>query len=866
MIKKGKSVYNLLPYLDSVLQDTFGEYFNVYDLSSTLAIGKNFFRLKALKGALKQNSPVLIDIRDSEGNPIYFEVLNTKGEDGSRIISIHVEVNTPPGNCIIMIAGHSNRSIGSIDVMWHRIATIATNSTTNSPILYTRPPIVEIAESRAVYRKLVSTNSRRVNIANTSTTISLKTPQLPTEFTRQEKFLTQDTEYTNLKKLDSKSQVKTLITPGRSESVTFGKTNESAKLPANIPLPVISTSSPFFSKSMEGGEVLINNVVVSHLKPADVTSNSPFTVLAFSASIIEVVSDTVAYIDRPFYKKVEYVNNAGQKRVVVLDSFINHSNFTASYVDKPNLQVTSASESFASVDIKRLSPSAGLVDKIHIKFRPIGSFGEYVDVGEFRITQQNLLSDRLTYKLTDSEGYTEKPIGQIETTADLSNYWSSYVVGGGSINLSRNTTRVEQGFRVNYTPPIGEPANAYGVVQTYSRYYFECAKDTEYLIELDYYARSTSTAIPQLDVYVSGSRIDSGVVNRTKMLTPNSSLALGTFVDSITSQKGGEGKFKTSFKAHSDGNLILNLAIRSGQWHLGNISISPIVQAGYTPNHIRLGIPTSRFEVNSELSVLVEYYNKNNVKSTTESKVYGVYFTGSFKPDISGSLYDTGSFVTKTSFNDYTSSAALTFVKNSQSSSFYNWNNFTNIPNNLLSGSQQIANDISGSFEQTALTLAAATSLLSSSLEARILPLEQPTFAGTTVTYIGNLQGISTRPKLLSMFSMPTSASIEKAFVFVSSSASWNKVTFYFTTGSLDEVYDPRSSGTEYNQANRFGIITLSSGGSLFNYTSSVVNSPGWPSVGRTTLEYIRIFASSSGANIPDDNTRTTIGLVLRKA
>lgn len=942
MIPKSKSTYNLAPYLSTAIIDSNQQYFQVFEFPEKFAIGKNSFRLKANSGTLAIGSPVFIDIRDTNNNPIYFEVLNKKTQDSSRIVVVHIDKNLPDGNCTVLIGGivreTRNWDLGP-NVLLYRIVPLTTSAKTQSPIIFENPPTIQVTEIRTSYEKLTSTANRAIQTkASPQNTITILAPQVGEEFLNKSKILDQTDESFIVNVLDPKKSQKVFYSSlsgslgPRTINKTFGNSNESRYLPKFTDLPVVTTILPFFSKSMEGGQIILNRIVPRHLIPGDVQNVNAFAITNFSASIIRVINSQIAQIDNILYKPVKYKNTQGQNREVIVDSIYDHRNFSASYVGPPTLQVTKISESFAVFDVKNLDPAGGSIDKIHVKYKPIGSFGDFKDAGEFRVYKQNLLSDRLNYLLTDTEGYVEKPIGKITNSSDLNAYWSSHVVGGGTVSLYRDIKQVYEGVGIVYNPPTGNPDTSYAVVSTYSRYYFECVKNTEYTLEFRFFAESKGIAderIPQLDIYVSGSNVTAGVTSEKNTLSPISSPSLGTFITSISNDRNGNQKISVPFKTLDDGYTKFNFVVRSGNWVVGDLTVTPNVMPGYTPNQVRFNIPVDRFDTNSELALLVEYYDSFNKKAELESKVYGVYFTGSYKPEFSGSVSYSGS-IPIAKYDQTTPSTTWTFPHNlnqlypvvtvygdddkviipqeiiaqdsntlivtfpvaltgtivAAGGNFVNisgsccpWDNIPskppgivsgssqidyksieNVPVGILSSSFQISTEISGAFESTAIDLANATSILSSSLESRIIPLEYSTvntyYRGT---YIG---ATSTKPKLFHREALVGSYEVEKVYIYISASnATFSKAEFYFTSGSLLTAYDPRSN-SDYDSTKQIGKVTMNTVAT--GYTSSVWSPTGW--VIRNGINgMITFFVSASANSLLNNNSFTTAGLILKR-
>ena len=70
---------------------TSSDFFNIVDLPPYLGYGKNSMRIVGSnKNLLQPNSQIQVEVLDSAGNPIYYEIPNKTYSDGSRVITIWV--------------------------------------------------------------------------------------------------------------------------------------------------------------------------------------------------------------------------------------------------------------------------------------------------------------------------------------------------------------------------------------------------------------------------------------------------------------------------------------------------------------------------------------------------------------------------------------------------------------------------------------------------------------------------------------------------------------------------------------------------------------------------------------------------------
>ena len=82
-------------------------YFNIVEFPTVLTAGKNLFKIKANANTLVRNSRVHIEVLDYNNNPVYYEVVKYAEVDGTRVITIWVYPDTPPGAARVFVGGRA---------------------------------------------------------------------------------------------------------------------------------------------------------------------------------------------------------------------------------------------------------------------------------------------------------------------------------------------------------------------------------------------------------------------------------------------------------------------------------------------------------------------------------------------------------------------------------------------------------------------------------------------------------------------------------------------------------------------------------------------------------------------------------------
>lgn len=683
-----------IPYKD--INTTSDNYFRILDAPERLYVGKTSFRIRANFDTLAQGSTIYIDIIDSTGNTIYHEVADFIGKDKSRLIVIHTYSNTPPGEATIYVAGRMkfnastnqyidyNNNPDSWDyihypnIIWTKKLVVIPTDQNNEEILFLSSPIVSCHERVERFVTAPVSARKKVIQATGSDSLSLQSTIQPFQYSNTSRYSTTFNETGNYLDLDP------------SGSQTFIQSNK-IQVPEYFGFNTIRSENLEFSKDMVGGKITIKN-------PGDLNTS-------YSASILKVIDKNTIQVDAPF----NYSN--GDRNI---SSFAAASDFTASYISRDVTVTNFETESFVQIDLKNLEPVAGLVNKVRVSYKPYGTFGEFISVGEFPINEQNYLIDSSSL-LTDKISIIEQPLGDLSGSYAYDQYWS--LVSNPTLNLYtaiQEAFTLDRGGSLFYTSSTAVTASQVdylSYLKLDSEYGVNACSNTEFKLELStrYSPQTTYVGIlsdyqhQQIDVYISGSNILTDDVHNTKLNTLLSTKQFGTYIGSISTLKGTtQLDSKLYFKTIDDGLIYPIFVIRSGNgWEFKEITLTPRKELGYSPNQAKLMVPINTLKTNIELVLKLEYLAGNGRKADVDSTLYGLSFTGTGFPKdrlLSGSGIISSSGQFKTYFDFYSSSIAGF----SGSIDYYD---VINRPT-LISSSFQIATDISGAFAQISSSLA----------------------------------------------------------------------------------------------------------------------------------------------------------------
>ena len=670
--------------------------FHLYDFPETFYLGKNSFKIFVDRDNLVDGSQIYIDIIDARGNSIYYKVSNQISPDRTRNIIVHIYDTTPIGECLVLIAGrlkqnpktkqpirYSNEPT-SVEyknipnVIWKgKVNVSLTENVTD--ITFDSLPIVTYQEIRIPQQEYSLSGSRIYNhIPSSSILINLNSITNPSQL-KQTNLNTERT---------SDGDVIVKLPTNISGS---GRLESYPKIPSNVQYSIIKTNIPFFSSSMEGGNIFVNNITYDRPK----NSLTTFVSQSYSGSIIEVVNSTSCKIYPPFDVIINYLDSNGISRKLRVDKFTNHSNFTASYLRPLTfVENTSSYTSYIKLRIENAEPELGSIKYLNISYKELNKIGLPIDLGQYPVPIRNLLVDPSLYEYSTTSGIENKSIGKFTSTSIYDTYWSGSTNTGYEVYPNRTGEQLSDSILMDTS--VFTNSNNFAKIHLLNQYLVDVFKNTEYELSFNIYTspQQTIPSLPiQLDVYVSGSSIIESIPSQTQLVLPLLNID-GVYLGSITNQYGLVQNPKFNFKANTTGKITPIFIFRSIPLEIGNISLTYRNEIGYSPNTIEQEIRIPDLTERTELQLNIEYLNSKKYPSDYVSKVYGVEFQGN------------------------------TLITGSSGT--------TSLPSGLISSSRQIASDISGAFTQ-----------LSSSLSQRITVFETKTlFSSSQQVQYSQISGI----------------------------------------------------------------------------------------------------------------------------
>jgi hypothetical protein len=313
-------------------------YFRVSDVPQILTKGKNLIKISGHPTNLKEDTQIFIDVRDSNGNPIYYEIPDYIEDDKSRVISIWVyhdkgDDNTPNGEATITLVGVANNDVdglpvpasykNKLNVRWQTKVNVDRDRSSTTPIIFNSngiTPSLILSESIESYQNQ---------------------PQ-------------------------SGNDLDLTVQEGKVRYIFKGKT------------PIVQiTDGTTFNQEMQDSSILLSNFTT----PATPKSKEePTNLNFFSGSIKRVTNTTTIQLNNPY--TASFQNREGLKHTY--DS-VEESDYKIEYFRTSSNVSTENQRSFVNISFNNVDPIVGVVDKIKVLQKSDGLPGEFELLNEVAV-------------------------------------------------------------------------------------------------------------------------------------------------------------------------------------------------------------------------------------------------------------------------------------------------------------------------------------------------------------------------------------------------------------------------------------------------------------------------------------------------
>lgn len=701
------------------------DYFNIVQFPDRLTAGKNLFKIKAQANNLVDQSEIYIEILDFNGDPIYYEPINYIEKDGTRVVAIYVYPDTSPGIANVYIAGRARINVNNNNsiipfsrdvnndnyfnipnVLWQRSVTVAPFARNNTEIIFTQYPSITLSE-------VVQPYLQPVDLTNVITTLtgsgfyvieplpifgpaepgnvgigvgivaeggnSPNTPNFGIQFFDIDPVLNSLDKSAGL--ISTAPPLNTLngaskmtITGG---DFTFNADMEGGVIKIVQPSGTITGDNSAVVNLALGGLIVPESQAGGEDYPGDVVfgtlnANENGTIsgsLLFAITYVQ--SATQAWVAQYGGFRNETDNNFGPfallpngsgNRGLITNAF--GLNFTASYIDPLLTVQTQRSSSFADIILANIEPATGDVYKVKTLYKPVGFFGDFIDLGDTILEQENVLIDTGSFETNILVGSVYENIGTFEDLAEINTYWETAVVGNilGAGTLSYDTASLIGGAKLlsdwstsdpNH-PPTASAINDACIFKIRDTYNPILYKGTEYILRfniandptIDQYS-SLDTNLPnaRMDVYISGSSVitqdqfkfaNAGetfpIPDFNATLTGNFQdgnilgYRIGTYQTKLIPNTLANVEFR--FIPETTGPCNLKFVIRNGSFIFADIELVANKETGFSPNYTRIYKRIPTIHLNTPLTFKFQYFDYQSNKADVESVIYGAIFDG----------------------------------------------------------------------------------------------------------------------------------------------------------------------------------------------------------------------------------------------
>ena len=600
-MKQKQPVYRgleLAPVFYTDTSELSPELFVITEFPKRLTAGKNILKLKGNPANLRQDALLDIEILDYNNEPIYYESTTYIAEDLSRVISIYIYPDTPPGEARITLTTEATQIFGqrippewkdTYNVKWVSKTLVNPTLSNSSEIIFETLPTVTIEEQVGVQLNRVYTTS-----------------QNPT-------YSTGEVSYQNLN-----NQPILLINGGAFIRDMVGGT-------LTVPSPTNPTPVPYYN----------------------------YTLPPYSTTIKKVLSDNAVLLEKP------YMVAASQSLIPHQFIQFDNSAYSIKYTATPLYGATQNSESFALVKIDNLEPATGDISRIKVFINNAGTVGTWEQVSDIELEEteifvtstasltpdksigfidsQNTIDTYFDVRMYDNNTYLGAP-SLTYNTSILNN--SIYIQSNGSLNSQYSAfydaLSYEPGWwfltGLPWPPPsyftteyLYSTDTSVIILRTKDAFKGTFLKDSRYKITLDALGVGSNAKI---SVYLSGSAINTDSTDRFNKELPN---MVGKKIGELDVTKLGNriDDYVLPFTVDNTGTAVLIFVIERGDWYLSDIRTTSDNDPGYTPNYTRIRtlIPTAH-KSDVQLNFKVEYYNVDGVKCKQVNLVNNIPWSG----------------------------------------------------------------------------------------------------------------------------------------------------------------------------------------------------------------------------------------------
>ena len=547
---------------DNILKS---KYFHISQVPDFLPIGKSSFLINLDEDILKINTEIKVEILDVHGNVIYTEYPYYL-ENTARRVAIEVYPDILFGMSTISVIGEAihvpNTWKGKYNVRWTHKLMVYPDEKNISPIRFYYTPTLSITGTERSYvhqtygTQLAATASIG-QIMGDAGNENFNMPPLP------------------------------------------WKRKDGYKLMGGKDY-VIYLNGSTFDSYMEGGAFIVSDPN-SHCQ--NTGSDGSYS---FETIIKDVVNSNVAITTDPYVVYDEKFGSAHWRP----DGFY-PSNYELRYYLPPTGSTVNEKISYADVLIDNMRTFSGEVYGVRLYKKSIGMVGVYEMVADNVLESNELLVD-------PDDLFEEKRTGYFFNQSWIDTWWTAsyyrdnnlFSAPNNPIFLNWNPTKFLDSICVSssyFSKTIDR-------TKVFSLNNIEFTEDVEYSLRFKLYGEKTNitssysinnTIIKDgsIEFYISG----------TSFYSTNN--VLGKKLGELEIEGGLNSKYykkvQIDFVADTTGNGSVVFAIKSGKWHISDVSIMPSYEPGFSPGTFMMSAPIFSRKINDRLDFKLEFYDRD---------------------------------------------------------------------------------------------------------------------------------------------------------------------------------------------------------------------------------------------------------------
>ena len=301
-IRKKAELFNLdkFEYIEIDQSPASNGLFGIIDFPDKLTAGKNLFKIRMQNDRFVDNCKIYIDITDFNGNPIYYEPLRYVEKDGTRVVSIYIYPDTPPGTAIINVAARIERTRSGEQIsystnpqdsnyfnipnaLWQREVPVSPSSTNTTELIFVDQPAVTITEVVQPYRQPVTLTDVFTEYSSSGSQVSVQGPPPVLSTTAKIQALTSlattkavSTQGALSRNSPAKAAGTSMVSRAQTKTSlneTAGKTTKSDTVITSTGTSILKTVNFPLSRSMQTYDLTIVNPKISVPKGTSLDAN-----------------------------------------------------------------------------------------------------------------------------------------------------------------------------------------------------------------------------------------------------------------------------------------------------------------------------------------------------------------------------------------------------------------------------------------------------------------------------------------------------------------------------------------------------------------------------------------------------------------